>query len=282
MRELINITAMLACFALISIVSIWWVVPAVARVTFDHGFHQSQVAEQDCSTCHLAGAQKVIPDEAVCLQCHKGSFVENVVIPTPKTHGPLWGFNHRSFAKGAEANCAECHQQSECLECHQAGFADEMGAFGNNLDNVHRSDFQVSHPIAARTDPQLCISCHENSFCVDCHNTFAPSDLALDSHRRGWSDITVAGASHANFSENSCESCHQNSVLPSHEWSARHSREARKNLMTCQACHPEGDVCLQCHGTVSGLKINPHPADWDDFSERLERASGGKTCRKCH
>jgi len=78
-------------------------------------------------------------------------------------------------------------EQEYCKECHKAGFADKMGEFGNNMINVHRSEFQVTHPIAAHTDPQLCSSFHENRFCTDCHASFAPEDKAIASHRKGWS-----------------------------------------------------------------------------------------------
>ena len=170
-----------------------------------------------------------------------------------------------------------------CLECHKAGFADEQGEFSNSLANVHRSDFHVSHPIAARTDPQLCTSCHENDYCVDCHNAFAPADLAVQSHRRGFRDGTL-NPLHEGYSDFQCAGCHPSgSVLPSSSgWSHTHAREARKNLATCQACHPEGDICLRCHSARNGLMINPHPKDWGDISGTLRRASDARTCRKCH
>jgi len=281
MREIINTAAMLTCFAVISFVSIWWGVPALAGLTFDHEFHQRQIGTEDCSVCHLEGAQQIVPQQQVCLSCHDSDFIQNVAIPAPTTHGPLWGGNHRLVAKSINIDCAGCHQQSDCLECHKAGFADEMGDFGNALANVHRSDFQVTHPIAARTDPQLCSSCHEDRFCSDCHDAFAPEDLAVASHRRGFSDGTLGGA-HAGFDDSQCATCHSDAVLPSHEWSSQHAREARKNLATCQACHPDGETCLKCHSALSGLGANPHPANWDDIAGRLEGASGGRTCRRCH
>jgi len=265
------------------------VVPAFAA-EFNHPTHLTYVADSPCSTCHVEGAETIVPDTKVCLECHDQAFVDDVKLPGLKTHGPVWALNHRPAAKGETYDCAACHQQDFCLECHKSGFADEQGAFSNNMINVHRSDFHVTHPIAARTDPQLCASCHENRFCVECHENFAPADLAVSSHRRGWSDITVSGTPHARYAEQLkndpsgqfCLTCHPNSVLPSHDWTNTHAREARKNLATCQACHPEGDVCLKCHSKKSGLRANPHPDDWDDIMVRLDKASGGKTCRKCH
>ncbi|RMG33483.1 MAG: cytochrome C [Gammaproteobacteria bacterium] len=261
--------------------------PAFA-VTFDHAAHDGYVKDAACTTCHVEDAVSIVPAKKVCQQCHDAAFAEDVEYPSLTSHGPLWAFDHRAQAKGEAINCAQCHEQDFCLECHSsAGRADEMGELGNNLANVHRGDFQVSHPIAARTDPQLCSSCHETSFCNDCHDSFARRDLRLWSHRRGFSEGTSLGLAHAQFNETQCDSCHRDSlgglVLPSStNWSVNHAREARKNLATCQACHPDGDICLKCHSTKSGLRVNPHPADWSDISGRLERASGGRTCRRCH
>ena len=267
---------------LLALVAIITLGTPVLAVEFDHGAHLTYVEGSPCSLCHVAGAETIKPAAKVCLDCHEQEFIAAVEFPGLRSHGPTWSLNHRPFAKGEAMDCAACHEQEYCYECHtDAGRADEMGELGNNMINVHRSDFHVSHPIAARTDPQLCSSCHENRFCTECHDMFAPEDLAIASHRRGFSDGTLGGA-HAFFNEFQCETCHPNSVLPSHEWSGQHAREARKNLVTCQSCHPEGEICLKCHSARSGLKVNPHPEDWKDFDGRLDRASGGKTCRKCH
>jgi len=261
--------------------------PAMA-VTFDHQAHNEYLDGPECTTCHVEGAFSIVPDKKVCLECHDKEFAEGVEFTSLQTHGPLWAFEHRSQAKLNAPDCASCHEQDFCLECHKSGYADEMGSYQNNMANVHRSDFQVTHPIAARTDPQLCSSCHEPKFCTECHEAFNRNDLALDSHRRGFSDGTLGGQ-HAFFNELQCRGCHEDpntglTVLPSHEWSSLHAREARKNLATCQACHPDGDVCIKCHGSKDRglLGVNPHPKDWGSISDRLERASSGRTCRVCH
>jgi len=260
---------------------LFWVAPAFA-VQFDHTAHLGYLEESTCATCHVVGAEAIKPEEKVCLECHEADFVDKVTFLGLSTHGPVWALEHRASAKGSAVDCTACHEQNFCLECHSSGYADEQGDLGNAMINVHRSDFHVTHPVAARTNPQLCASCHENRFCSECHQEFAPGDLSVLSHRRGWSDLSVSGTAHANFSPDSCQTCHPGSVLPAHEWSASHAREARKNLATCQACHPEGEICLTCHSAVSGLGINPHPRDWNDIKARLSDASGGKTCRTCH
>jgi len=256
---------------------------AVPAATFNHANHLEYLEGEPCTTCHRPGAPAIRPAvKTVCVDCHDEEFIGELVLPGLKTHGPTWALTHRDEAKGKAIDCSNCHQQADCLQCHGAGFADEFGSFSNNMVNVHRSDFHVTHPIAARTNPQLCASCHESKFCRDCHNQFAPADLAIASHRRQWRDTEVAGTAHATFTEDQCQTCHPGSVLPSHNWVNGHRREARKNLVTCQTCHPEGDVCLKCHSARTGLGVNPHPKDWDDIKGRLEKASNGRTCRKCH
>lgn len=251
---------------------------------FNHAKHQTMAGDPECVTCHTEDATEIQPQKKVCLECHDQVFVDKVKMPGLITHDVTWSMSHRSAAVAKNPDCSACHEQDYCLDCHKAGRADEMGKLGNAMLNVHRSEFSVTHPLAARTDQQLCSKCHESKFCVECHNDFNRNDLALESHRKGWSNVAVTSAPHSGFAPDSCKTCHVDSVLPAHEWSNNHAREARKNLATCQACHPDRDdmVCLKCHSAQYGLGVNPHPKDWDDMKNRLKRASDAKTCRKCH
>jgi hypothetical protein len=262
-----------------------------ASMRFDHRAHVDEYAAgMDCATCHLPGAKSIVPERKVCLDCHDQGVVDATVLGGTKTHGPVWPINHRSEAKlNAGLDCAACHQQNFCLDCHKAGFADEQGKFGNNMINVHSSDFHVTHPIAARTNPQLCSSCHEQSFCSDCHTDFRVGRASGPSHRRSFGIGGVNGdinQIHIGMGPGTdCDQCHSlGTVAPSfHEWQLGHAREARKNLQTCQACHPGGDTCLNCHSAKSGVVgFNPHGKGWSDRRDRLNDASNGKTCRMCH
>lgn len=258
---------------------------------FEHAAHLDYAPDSPCAACHVADSASIKPAPAVCKECHEDSFIQEVTFPGLKTHGPTWALNHRAAAKGNVYDCATCHAQSDCLDCHKAGFADEQGAFGNSLNNVHRSDFHVTHPLTARGNQQLCASCHsEKKFCNDCHDTFRMSrgNIGSPSHRYTF-DLGMNGdidAIHAGFdATKNCDNCHQSGIVaPSfHEWQIDHAREARRGLATCQACHPEGDVCLKCHSAKGGaVGFNPHPKDWDDMKNRLNDASKGRTCRKCH
>jgi len=264
---------------------------AWAATRFDHRAHlEEYVPGTSCDTCHLVGAETIVPDKKVCLDCHDEAMAKEAKLNGTKTHGPVWALNHRSEAKGNAIDCAACHEQDFCLECHKSGFADEQGAFANNMINVHRSDFHITHPIAARTDPQLCSSCHEPSFCRDCHDDFRfrTGRASGPSHRRVF-DLGLDGdidAIHAGFDATiQCDACHlpDSVAVDFHSWSVGHAREARRSLATCQTCHPEGDVCLKCHSAKGGVVgFNPHGKHWDDRKNRLNDASNGKTCKKCH
>jgi hypothetical protein len=219
---------------------------------------------------------------AECTECHKDADV----VPN---HRDAWNVEHRLFAVKADANCAACHDQSFCQDCHFGGGIDRdlHASTGRGPDykpKSHRTSFQEVHPIYAFDSPNSCARCHPSSFCSDCHARFRPEDLQFLSHRKGWSDLptTPGGPQHSTFPPGSCQTCHPNSVLPAHEWSGAHAREAKRNLPTCQACHADGDICLKCHSAKTGLRVNPHPDNWGSISGRLNRAAGKRTCVKCH
>lgn len=257
------------------------VLPAAAGAAdfdarFDHAAHL-EASGAECSACHHEGDMDVVPAMERCGECHEKAFLEKVEIPVRVTHDSFWYVGHGPEARRAGRDCSVCHDDSACFDCHKAGFADEQGKI-----NVHRSDFRVTHPIMARADQRSCSACHEAAFCVDCHDDFAPEELAFSSHRRSFSDIEATGTPHSLFTVDQCRICHADSVLPTHDWSGDHAREARRSLPTCQSCHPDGEVCLKCHSAREGLIVNPHPENWDDIEDVLNGASGGRTCRRCH
>ncbi|MDA8169812.1 MAG: hypothetical protein M0Z59_08990 [Nitrospiraceae bacterium] len=217
-----------------------------------------------------------------CNACHQS----NGVAPT---HGSMWVKEHRLYAEKKPNNCADCHQLSFCSDCHYGGGLNpdlSVSNFGvDYMPRSHTTDFMEIHPIKALDDPRSCYRCHDaQKFCAECHNKFNPADLRFVSHRKGWSDLEVSagGPKHSSFSSSQCQTCHPNSVLPTHSWTDAHASEARRNLATCQGCHPDGDVCMKCHSAQTGLKINPHPRGWDNVSGRLRSSGNNRTCIKCH
>lgn len=230
-------------------------------------------------TSHKDYATMEIKD---CNECHEASGVTF-------NHGSAWTEEHRLYADKKPNNCGDCHQLSDCLDCHTGGgiesdfHASNFGA--DYKPKSHRTDFREIHPIKAREDPNGCYRCHdERRFCAECHSKFDRNELAGVSHRRQFSDIRLSsvGPKHEVFTPDQCQNCHVKGVLPTHQWALSHAREARRNLASCQTCHPDGDVCMKCHSAQAGLMINPHPRDWRSIKGRLSRASDGRTCLRCH
>jgi len=192
------------------------------------------------------------PDE--CTECHQGSDV----IPN---HGAFWMKEHRLTAEKAGSNCADCHQQSFCLDCHVGGgiepdLKSSLSRRGEYMPKTHRSDYISIHSMKATDNPQNCYRCHESGFCNDCHKGIREKgNMRIRSHRK-------AGPSNQTYN-----------------WNSDHAAEARRNLQSCESCHPDADVCVACHR--SG-QTNPHPKNWRDISKRYKDESRGRTCRKCH
>jgi hypothetical protein len=207
---------------------------------------------------HQAVAQKQSHKEyaemkpAECSDCHKAEGVA-------PNHDADWVRGHRVLASKATKNCEECHAQKFCLDCHAGGgTGDDLAVvnFGRDYKpKSHRSDWIDIHAIKSADNPQSCQRCHDVKYCEQCHSKFPGGNLRIKSHR-------PLGLSSQQFT-----------------WNTNHSTEARRNLQSCQTCHPEGDVCIQCH---SSGKTNPHPRDWRGISGTYRDRAASKVCLKCH
>lgn len=256
---------------------------------FPHKAHVDDYASGDCAACHSSSDKTITPNLDKCVDCHEKDFLAQVTYPAIKTHGVTWSLVHGQSAKSDQKACLNCHNEGNgpigCSECHGSLGPSEAQNLTNQLFNVHRSEFKITHPLSARQNAKICASCHSTNFCNECHESFKPDQLASPSHRKGWSSLLTGRGPHSNETSAKCVDCHgPDGVLPDvHKWTDSHAREARRNLSTCQACHPEGDVCLNCHSAKTGLGLSPHPKGWNNgASSRLDKATNGKTCRKCH
>ena len=187
-----------------------------------------------------------------CNSCHKGEGVA-------PNHDADWVRYHRVVASKGGSNCSQCHPQKWCLDCHQGGgTGDDLtrSNFGRDYKpKSHRSDFVAIHPVKAQDNPQQCYRCHdEEGFCHACHRRFPTGNMRIKSHLMlGTNGQTYAPALN------------------------EHPPEARRNLQSCQACHPEGDVCIQCHR--SG-RARPHPRSWK--AGNIKDRTNERICLKCH
>ena len=162
-----------------------------------------------------------------CRDCHSGAGVAS-------NHGAFFVKEHRILAQKAGNNCADCHQQSFCLDCHKGGSIEpdlrkSLSRTGEPMPTTHRAGFLSIHSIKAKDGgSQTCYRCHEAKFCSDCHNKIRnKGSMNIKSHQ------AIGNTQRFVFTPD-------------------HPAEARRNLQSCQGCHPDALVCSQCHNLKTG------------------------------
>ena len=170
-----------------------------------------------------------------CKDCHNGAAIVG-------NHGGTR--EHRLLADRASNNCSDCHQQSFCLDCHNGGNIEASlkkseSRTGETMPTTHRSDFISIHAIKAKDDPQNCYRCHESRFCSDCHSKVPnKGDMRIKGH-------AAVGNTQRYFLTRTSSPVDN----------AAHAAEARRNLQSCEGCHPDAVVCSTCHTLSAGAKV---------------------------
>jgi len=170
------------------------------------------------------------PEE--CTECHQGNAVM-------ENHGAEFLKEHKRLAQKTGNNCEQCHQQAWCSDCHHGGnlqhrMTSSLSRRGEAMPETHRADFVSTHAMKAQDDPASCTRCHQTQkFCSDCHAK------QLDRDRAGMSIKKHAPNSVAN---------------PDPAWIAFHKADAKRNLQSCQTCHPRKSDCsiADCHPGLGG------------------------------
>jgi hypothetical protein len=227
------------------------VVADVAMPAHDQCFSCHQMKDfyerLECANCHQDLARYGLkPYEAFS---HSGDFVR-------RGHGEMLQ------AGGSIATCEQCHQPKFCDECHftSTGLAPPE-RFPEKVDRkfIHRGDYVFRHPWDARSDPASCTKCHSVAQCRQCHDERGVSERGALARTDGFK-------------------FHGPGVLfpGSPDF---HGTAARRDIVTCAACHGEGASgnCVTCH-SVGQFGGNPHPPG---FRSRLDR-HGAPVCRLCH
>lgn len=171
-----------------------------------------------------------------CADCHTSSGVA-------PNHGAFFIRQHRVLAAKPANNCTACHQQSFCLDCHQGGNVEPGGRVRANLSrrgeympNSHVPDFISTHPILAKAERRSCARCHDAAtFCSDCHTRQIAQNRSGMSLRPHKPVFTSPG-------------------VPDPTWVSFHRTEARRDLRSCQGCHPRKSDCSNtaCHSSLGG------------------------------
>jgi hypothetical protein len=281
---------------------------------------------------------KLNPKSKVCQDCH-GDEIAKVVVPKRKKEFQLT-FSHADHVFQVDGKCQTCHKRlpekgdasapkppmSACTGCHnhEQDFAEarcspchvDLRAYPLKpvSEYAHAGDFKKNHGVIARTSANACATCHDQTFCADCHSPATtpagpairwPEEVQRDFIHRG--DFVSRHMIEAGTNPTSCarchgaafcESCHaqQNVANPTAPFTTErsphpagtawangdHGKAARRNIVTCAACH-EGNadkVCVFCH-TVGGRGGNPHPAGFLKRHDAEDQHSK-PVCRTCH
>ena len=248
-----------------------------------------------------------------CSQCH--GMVEELELATrdqlPRMAG-CFSCHAMSGAAGGEAH-------GDCVNCHITEPSGELVtrfSSGRLLPPQwlhgaqHTADWIARHKLVAGGNSRLCAACHQDRFCVDCHDgkvrprAVHPNDWLSMHPQAARQDSPRCVSCHQ--LQTFCADCHRRVGVardaPSAtraatrrfhpaaaEWTSaprgprHHAWEAQRNLNACVSCHSERD-CATCHaskGLRGGAGVNPHPLG---FTSRcnLAYSRNPRPCLVCH
>ncbi|MBI5070957.1 MAG: cytochrome c3 family protein [Deltaproteobacteria bacterium] len=250
------------------------------ELRFDHAAHLKRVPKGECATCHKdlpAPGQpwNTSPPMATCTACHE----------------------HK--VDFAEARCSPCHVS---LKRYPLKPITEFS---------HEGNWVKEHGRLARGSAESCATCHEQTYCAQCHATatrparpeiFFPEKVEVDFiHRADFvsrhkieasADPASCRKCHGSYF---CDSCHKEQGLSPRSlsprdphpagWSSRgsgtafHGDAARANIVSCAGCHDQGaaSICVMCHKVGSVVtNINIHPPGFKQTDKTKAM------CRACH
>jgi hypothetical protein len=236
-----------------------------------------------------------------CLGCHAGAAIATTLpaITPPKMRGDCFGC-HNHLKDYRELRCNGCHQTLSRYPIAS------VSSFN------HEGNFLRQHGRWARAQSDVCASCHNQSYCAECHSersTVLPGVKQAERvdrqfiHRGDWLgrhpiESRAAPSSCARcHGTKSCDRCHQAQGISAAasgtgrsphppDWlnpgsPNNHGGEARRHIAQCAGCHDRGAMsnCVRCHRSASkgGLGLRPHPPGWNRGGK-----SSNPMCLICH
>ena len=326
-----------------------------ALLKFSHKFHAAQ--DIGCTDCHEGIEESTslskgeqIPTKATCKNCHEDQVDKKCEfchvgpdreVKLTRSARKL-NFSHAAHAKRDKQGCKGCHpaaaeakvpglrlvqdmagcanrchkkelQQQRCNMCHQDLLRQRLKPV---VQVGHQGNWLKRHGKLAK-DAARCATCHDQTYCGECHARTASMPLAIRFpervgarmiHRGDWqgrhgvaaaADSTTCRKCHGS---NHCRSCHQlagkarsltkgsgGSTASPHGpgWmsstsSEFHGRRARRDISRCASCHDRGAAsnCVGCHKVgASGGSPHPRSFKWSDKSTECRQNS---MCVTCH
>jgi hypothetical protein len=250
---------------------------ARGHLRFEHGKHMAATSG-DCVRCHVEVTQRdadgILPKMPTCFGCHAhrdqwalrdcdGCHVDLTTEETPPSdhlvHDSDFVREHGVRAASARDLCSTCHTERSCAACHGGESVPALPsvvAFDRpSLSGLHRAGFRSRHAEEARADPGICLTCHSDGSCVDCHAAqgVAAAPTVRSPHPPGWIATGPGGG--------------------------EHGVQARIDPVSCAGCHGGAgeQLCVTCH-RVGGPGGNPHARGFASRKDKFHDVP----CRLCH
>jgi c(7)-type cytochrome triheme protein len=267
------------------------------NLEFSHYAHAQRGT--DCATCHgdLSTVKRAtmaqLPKEDVCLTCHDG--------------------------QQASDRCGTCHPSGTdgrlLTRVGDDATAPKLLPRGKSARGAeHDLAFVQDHAGISRASPELCGSCHDDGFCLDCHaGPIRPLRIHADdylAHHPIDARANTQDCSSCHQLQTECRGCHLRTGVTSTDgsesafgvgsplrfhpgdWSGPpgtaqgHALPAQRNISTCVSCHTE-DTCLACHATTGaatpGLDVSPHGPGFSGSARcNALESRNRRVCLKCH
>lgn len=243
--------------------------------------------EEVCLACHQVNAIAAPHEQLNCHSCHQEEGVSGWMVLRVNELGML--LSARSYQLGERKICLP---QSTCLRCHtdiesrivqlngvrvrHLDFIKEIGCMQCHEDTVHATAQEQINQMA------LCFKCHESNSCGSCH--LHPVEL-IDFVRITGLKHTGSWEQTHGFNEPElcrpchdtvfCQGCHE-SFPHDENWKAVHGRKAKKDVVSCTACHLI-IKCNDCHGIEM-----PHPSGWQVEHAAKAFNDWKLVCSSCH
>ncbi len=194
--------------------------PKNALKPFCMDCHGKQSAELNaCSVCHNELSTETVP------QYRQG---QRIAHDQPM----IWERVHGQEARVNAAYCALCHDEQEsCDTCHS-----------QQAPQDHTLSWRrKTHGLLSSWDRNRCAACHEDDFCIKCHQHSEPA-----SHRAGWGAPLNRHCTNCHYppENNNCTVCHEEIR---HESAGPSPHSAAIFPPDCARCHPGGLPQLAPH-----------------------------------
>ncbi len=111
---------------------------------------------QQCASCH---------SQRTCQSCHASERT------TRRYHPANFVSTHAPQAYSRETECSSCHStESFCRDCHRQTGLTAKGNLRSAVFHNAQPLWLLQHGRAARQDLKSCATCHQQTYCMQCHS----------------------------------------------------------------------------------------------------------------